>query len=79
MNEQGKSILELWKEVLKKALKDAKQGPDDREVKDYVFCTKENAKDWINSASESPGGFIWVCELLDLSPSAVRREIFGRR
>ena len=78
MNEQGKSILELWKEVLKKALKDAKQGPDDREVKDYIFCTKENAKDWITGNSESPGSFIWVCDLLDLSPSAVRREIIGR-
>lgn len=75
----SRSILDLWEEVLKKALADAKDGPGKQEVKDYVYCTKENAKEWIKSDSEEPGSFIWVCELLELSPSAVRREIFGRK
>ncbi len=74
----SESILELWKEVLKKAVDDAKEGPSEREIKDYIYCTKANAKEWIKGKSEEPGSFIWVCDLLDLQPSAVRREIFGR-
>jgi hypothetical protein len=73
------STLELWKEVLKRALKDIKTGPDKKELDDYIYCTKKNAEDWIRSDVETPGSFIWVCELVSLEPTAVRREIFGRK
>ena len=37
----------------------------------------QEAIDWLFSAKEHPFSFIWVCELLDLSPSAARREIIA--
>ena len=70
------NFFELWGQVLKRALLEYKLGPSARDLQDYVFCTRENAEQWLKSDAETPGSFLWVCELLELTPSAVRREIF---
>ena len=75
-NHLSDNFFELWGQVLKRALFEYKLGPSAQELQDYIFCTKENAERWLKSNAETPGSFMWVCEVLAINPSAVRREIF---
>ena len=64
----------IWEEVLCKALQDYARGPDEQEIQDYIFCAQEDAEQWLMSESIAPGSFIWVCNMLGLEPSAVRKQ-----
>lgn len=63
---------ELWKRVLRQAQQHYIAGPTEQELNDYARVAGEDAEAWIDSDSEEVGSFIWVCDLLDLEPSAVR-------
>lgn len=63
---------ELWKKVLRQAQQHYIHGPTEEELQDYARVAGEDAEAWIDSNSEEVGSFVWVCDLLDLEPSAVR-------
>ena len=64
----------IWEAVLTSAMSDL-NGPSEQEIRDYIFCVKEDARQWFNSDSEETGSFLWVCFTLGLDPSAVRRRV----
>lgn len=72
-----KTAVQLWEEVLQRALKDVKDGPTEQEIQDYIYCTRKDAEEWLASDAEGPGTFVWVCDMLGLSPSAVRKKCLG--
>lgn len=72
----------VWEEVLKQAIDDVVEGPHPDELSGYEGNTyslscyiKEAAQSWIDDPSNEPRRFVWVCEQLDLDPSAVRAAI----
>lgn len=66
---------QIWAAVLKLSIKDAVEGPSVQELKDYVSCRTQDANDWLSSSRNDVGSFFWVCDMLGLEPTAVRREI----
>lgn len=64
----------LWQTILERALADYARGPDDQEIKDYIFCAQEDAERWLMSEGNKPGSFVWVCDMLGLEHTAVRRR-----
>ena len=64
----------MWRQVLLLAIKDSRGQsvgvkPHDKR------SAQQRAHAWIFSASEHPGSFKWCCEVLDVDPQAVHRQI----
>jgi hypothetical protein len=59
--------VELWLAVIGQAIEDL-SNPD--------LC--EAAAVWFTSPSEEPATFLWICEHLDISASAVRSALIKR-
>ena len=55
----------LWLSVVKAAVEDYRGGNGPILHKD--------AESWLISNNEGVGSFIWVCEVLDIEPSYIRR------
>jgi len=69
------SLLELWREVLNRAIYDL-HGEDPCTELTRCRYLRANALAWFSSRSYEPGSFLWVCDILGLEASAVRREVF---
>lgn len=56
----------LWARVMESALRDAFKGPR---------LLKSEAKNWIFSPNDKPYSFLWVCEVIEFCPRAIRRAV----
>lgn len=81
-NEEAEPYRQLWAEVLRIAVLDASghvtalhQVPANvpRDVASRRIA--ESAAAWFTSPRHSAGSFIWICNLLDLDPGAVRAAL----
>ena len=52
----------LWTEVLKRALED-------------LNIPKHSSLSWFITPTDDPGGFIWVCEMLNIDSQRIRQKI----
>lgn len=79
--------LAVWSAVLEQAIDDAIHGPHAVELKRmapeeasrFARAVRQGAEDWIADDENEPRRFVWVCDLLDLDPDAVRRSVNERR
>lgn len=69
----------LWLEVLERSLSDALEGPGAQELRDYVFCVRRDAEEWLLSDNDEPGAFLWVCHRLGIDARAVRGKYRERK
>lgn len=77
----------IWRTVLEQAINDVVEGVPpfemegvDREAA-FAFDAdiRRAAQEWIEDETNEPRRFVWVCEQLDLEPSAVRAAVQKRR
>jgi hypothetical protein len=46
---------------------------------DHGAVAQAEVRAWIgNATARGPGSFLWICEMLELEPAAVRRALDGR-
>jgi hypothetical protein len=77
----------IWRTVLEQAITDAIDGPPQFEMADmdgfeatqFDLNIRRAALEWIEDTANEPRRFEWVCEQLDLEPSAVRAAVHKRR
>ena len=77
----------IWRTVLEQAITDATEGPARFELADLpaeqsaqlVDDVQRAAREWIADPVNEPRRFVWVCEQLDLDPSAVRAAVERRQ
>jgi hypothetical protein len=68
---------ELWIEVIRLAINDARGiGLKCRDTRTILYL-QEYALRWLQSNRRTEGSFLWVCELVDLDPGAIRRGLWG--
>lgn len=67
----------LWASCLSTAIMDAHRYF--RKSKRGRAADDEQAVEWILSDSPREGGFIWVCDVLDLDQDFVRNGVFSKR
>jgi len=75
----------LWAAVMALALADIRAAV--KKSRKAVMPAPETVKNpdhrgsvqWVMSESKQPGGFLWCCDLFDLSPDFVRAEIVKPR
>jgi hypothetical protein len=73
--------------VLKQAILDIVEGPSQFECRQmspeqaqqFRLATRVAAEEWVADEVNEPRRFVWVCEQLDMDPTAVRRQIETRR
>jgi hypothetical protein len=73
------SARELWLSVVN-------QAGDDLAGMIYPYPTalqdvlrmQRAAESWLSSSQQTPGSFLWICRVLELSPSAVRANMIKR-
>lgn len=76
----------IWQAVLEQAITDAVDGVPQFELEgltrdEGIRLDAEvtaAARDWIADDRNEPRRFVWVCEQLDLEPSAVRAAVVRR-
>lgn len=77
----------IWQAVLEQAITDVVDGPSAKEMHmmsaaeqvEFRAAIQYAAKDWIEDEGDDPRRFVWVCEQLDLNPTAVRKAIKRRQ
>jgi hypothetical protein len=77
----------IWRTVLEQAINDAIDGVPLSETEGMSEFDSRlldadirlAAREWIEDETNEPRRFVWVCEQLDLEPSAVRAAIEKRR
>jgi hypothetical protein len=77
----------IWRTVLEQAITDAVEGLPAFELQgmtheaalQYDTDIRVAALEWIEDPANDPRRFVWVCEQLDLEPSAVRAAVHKRR
>ncbi len=77
----------IWRTVLEQAITDAVDGPPEFESAgmtpleelQFDLDIRRAAMEWIEDTTNEPRRFEWVCEQLDLEPSAVRAAVTKRR
>ena len=62
---------ELWRCVLWRALSVAR-GEINPSTRQEIKYLSRRAAAWFQSKWKGPGSFLWVCEMLDFDPQAVR-------
>ena len=65
--------LEQWAGVMERRVVAAKQTED--EYAEAARRAHRGAVEWIDNPSWALGSFKWVCDLLDLEPDAVRKQV----
>lgn len=76
----------IWQAVLEQAINDAVEGMSAYELEGMSLEAAKQlddqvrlaAKSWIEDTVNEPRRFVWVCEQLDLDPSAVRAVVERR-
>ena len=76
----------IWQAVLEQAITDVVEGAPQYELQgmtrdaaiEYDAALRAAASDWIADEGTEPRRFVWVCEVLDLDPAAVRQSIERR-
>jgi len=80
-----KPYLKLWAAVMAQAASDVRAMvkrrrsavlPDPADVGDGDL---RNTIRWVTSAEKHPGSFLWCCDLFDLNPDYVRRQMVRAR
>ena len=67
----------LWRRVLKMALQDVTgKGP---RFRDYGRDHRASAQRWIESSSDDPGSFNFVCKVLDLDADFLRERVINNQ
>lgn len=71
---------QLWAEVLRVAVADARgegyMPNGTRQVAAAIrTVTRDRAREWLTSDEQQVGSFLWICSLLELEPSAVRKAL----
>lgn len=77
----------IWRTVLEQAITDAIDGPPAFETAGLAFEAaaqfdldiRRAAMEWIEDETNEPRRFVWVCEQLDLEPTAVRAAVERRK
>lgn len=77
----------IWQAVLEQAIADVVEGPSAkemiymgaREALEFSSAVSDAAQYWIDDDGDEPRRFVWVCEQLDLNPTAVRQAIKRRQ
>lgn len=77
----------VWASVLEQAITDVIEGLPQFELsgltRDAALAfdadVRAAARAWIDDEENSPRRFVWVCEILDLDPHAVRESINRRQ
>jgi hypothetical protein len=77
----------IWQAVLEQAINDAVEGMSAYELEGLSLEAAKQlddqvrlaAQEWIQDDANEPRRFVWVCEQLDLEPSAVRAVVERRR
>lgn len=77
----------IWRTVLEQAITDAIEGPPmvellgmpAHEAEVFARDIRYAAMEWIEDPTNEPRRFVWVCEQLDLEPTAVRAAVEKRR
>jgi hypothetical protein len=66
----------IWRAVLEQAVADATVGPAELGITaEQAMEVRLAAWDWIDDTTNEPRRFVWVCEVLDLDPAAVRAAV----
>lgn len=77
---------DVWRRVLEQAISDVVEGMPQFELQGLTGSDalaldadlRAAAQDWIDDEENEPRRFVWVCEILDLDPAAVREAIKRR-
>jgi hypothetical protein len=77
----------VWRTVLEQAITDVVEGLPQFELQGLTrdealrldATVRLAAKEWIDDTANEPRRFVWVCEQLDLEPSAVRLAVERRK
>lgn len=67
----------LWAGMLLRALNDA-AGVQLMESKKYANLIQRDARAWFSSPRFTTGSFLWICDVLNLDPDAVKRSTLQR-
>lgn len=75
----------MWQAVLEQAMKDIVDGPSEWEFRGARLSADQRdeqeqalrlaAEEWVADDRNEPRRFVWVCDMLSLEPTAVRRAI----
>lgn len=76
----------MWQAVLEQAMKDIVDGPgvwefrggtrlSVEEMRVQAEQVRQAAEEWVADERNEPRRFVWVCDMLSLEPTAVRRAI----
>lgn len=75
----------MWQAVLEQAMKDIVDGPaawefrgahlSEDAVHEQRQALRLAAEEWVADERNEPRRFVWVCDMLSLEPTAVRRAI----
>jgi hypothetical protein len=77
----------VWRNVLEQAITDAIDGLPQFELQGLTHDealrldadVRVAAQNWLDDSANEPRRFVWVCEQLDLDPSAVRAAVERRK
>ncbi len=59
----------LWFSVLERAIKDLRGF--------YGLSLQDNAETWLLSGNKGVGSYLWICSVLNLDPSSIRRSLIN--
>lgn len=76
----------IWRAVLEQAVRDLlgepavweTRGLSETDIVNLRDALRAAAAAWVSDDANEPRRFVWVCELLELEPDAVRRSIESR-
>lgn len=69
---EGTPYIRLWAIVLTTGIRDYCAALDKCYAHEHPWIT------WLRSDLNSPGSYVWICELLDICPDKTRAHINGR-
>jgi hypothetical protein len=70
-------VLHLWSEVMRLAFEDARGGLKGSSPRYGDRAVALDALQWFKSEVCEVGSFLWICDLLELDPGAVRAQLIG--
>lgn len=72
ISHNDRAIQALWAAVLRLAVEDAKR-PEGRYQKEN--SVRNTARRWIADSIDRVGSFVWICDLIGISPQRVRTRL----
>lgn len=69
------NLKELWEAVLLQALEEYNWDPTPEQIKSHIEGVREDAREFVNDDRVTIGSFRWICDMLGLEHSAVRKTL----